>query len=306
MAGDWRRGADPAAIEQRLRDDTGARHQGGLRRPQRDLDRRDQPHRRRAPGDRRGRPSGPADGRHHLLARLDRLPPRRMGRRRHRRRLAEGPDAAARPVFNAICEKALAASKTAKLPQRATGTGTRCWPPTPTASSPTRRPPTCSTACARRCDMLLEEGLDERLRAPRAPRRGDARARCAPGASRSCAATRATIPPSLTAVVMPEGHDADAFRKVVAGAISTCRSARPGQARRQGVPHRPSRRLQRPDADGRPERRRDGFGPRRRPAQARRRASRPHLSPRHRPRRPTLITLVIGQRAGCARSNEHD
>ena len=37
-------------------------------------------------------------GRHHLVARLDRLPPRRMGRRRHRRRRAEGPDAAARHV----------------------------------------------------------------------------------------------------------------------------------------------------------------------------------------------------------------
>ena len=37
-------------------------------------------------------------GGHHLLARLDRLPPRRMGRRRDRRRLAEGPDAAAGAV----------------------------------------------------------------------------------------------------------------------------------------------------------------------------------------------------------------
>ena len=44
------------------------------------------------------RPSGAVHGRHDLVARLDRLPPRRMGRRRHRRRLAEGPDAAARPV----------------------------------------------------------------------------------------------------------------------------------------------------------------------------------------------------------------
>ena len=50
-------------------------------------------------GDRRRRPSGAAHRRHHLVARLDRLPPRRMGRRRHRRRLAEGPDAAAGPLL---------------------------------------------------------------------------------------------------------------------------------------------------------------------------------------------------------------
>ena len=54
--------------------------------------------RRDPQGDRRRRPSGAVHGRHHLLARLDRLPPRRMGRRRLGRRRAEGPDAAARHV----------------------------------------------------------------------------------------------------------------------------------------------------------------------------------------------------------------
>ena len=49
-------------------------------------------------GDRPRRPSRAADGRHDLVARVDRLPARRVGRRRHRRRLAEGPDAAAGPV----------------------------------------------------------------------------------------------------------------------------------------------------------------------------------------------------------------
>ena len=51
----------------------------------------------RAAIDRAGHPAL-LHGRHDLLARLDRLPPRRMGRRRHRRRLAEGADAAAGPV----------------------------------------------------------------------------------------------------------------------------------------------------------------------------------------------------------------
>jgi aspartate aminotransferase-like enzyme len=56
IAGDWRSGADPAAIEAALAT-TGPPHQGGLRRPQRDLDRLHQPHRRGAQGDRRRRPS---------------------------------------------------------------------------------------------------------------------------------------------------------------------------------------------------------------------------------------------------------
>ena len=46
----------------------------------------------------RARPSGAVDGRHDLVARLDRLPARRVGRRRDGRGLAEGPDAAAGPV----------------------------------------------------------------------------------------------------------------------------------------------------------------------------------------------------------------
>ena len=94
--GDWRHGADPAAAAERLAADTGARDQGRLRGAQRDVDRRDQPGRRDPRGARRGRPPGAAARRHHLLARVDRLPARRVGRRRHRRRLAEGPDAPAR------------------------------------------------------------------------------------------------------------------------------------------------------------------------------------------------------------------
>ncbi len=76
----------------------GARDQGGAGRAQRDLDRRDQRDPADPAGDRSRRSSGAVDGRHDLVAGLDRLPARRVGRRRHRRRLAEGPDAAARPV----------------------------------------------------------------------------------------------------------------------------------------------------------------------------------------------------------------
>src|SRR5690606_36701557 len=69
---------------------------GRLRRPQRDVDRRCKPRRRGAEGDRSGRPPGAADGGYDLVARLDRLPARRMGRRRNRGWLTEGTHAAAR------------------------------------------------------------------------------------------------------------------------------------------------------------------------------------------------------------------
>ena len=98
IATDWRNGADPKAIEAKLARRQEQRDQGGLRPAQRDLDRRADADRRDPQGDRRRRPSGAVHGRHHLLARLDRLPARRMGRRRLRRRRAEGPDAAARHV----------------------------------------------------------------------------------------------------------------------------------------------------------------------------------------------------------------
>ena len=76
----------------------GARDQGGVRAAQRDRDRLPVARRADPQGDQRRRTSGAADGRYHLIARLDRLSPRRMGRRRHRRRRAEGADAAARHV----------------------------------------------------------------------------------------------------------------------------------------------------------------------------------------------------------------
>ena len=52
-----------------------------------------------------------------------------------------------------------------------------------------------------------------RLRPPRPPRRGRAPRGAAPGASRSCARTRSTIRPCSPPSLMPEGHNADAFRK---------------------------------------------------------------------------------------------
>jgi len=62
-------------------------------------------------GDRRRRPSGAVPGRHHLVARIDRLPARRMGRRTSPSAAPRRPDAAARQSFNAVSDKALAATR---------------------------------------------------------------------------------------------------------------------------------------------------------------------------------------------------
>ena len=198
----------------------------------------------------RGRASGAAHGRHDLLARLDRLPPRRMGRRRHRRRLAEGPDAAAGPVVQRDQRQGAGGHKTARLPRSLLGLGRRCWRPTGPATFPTRRRPTCSTACTRRSRCCMEEGLDNVF--ARHDRHAEAtRARGARlGARDPVRRPGASIQSSLTAVLMPEGHDADAFRKVILRALRHVARHRAWQAGRQGVPHRPSRRLQRSDAGG--------------------------------------------------------
>ena len=86
---DWRVGADPKIDRRASAQGQGARDQGGLRAAQRDRDRLPVADQRDPQSDRCCRPSGAVPGRYHLLARLDRLPPRRMGRRCHRRRRAE-------------------------------------------------------------------------------------------------------------------------------------------------------------------------------------------------------------------------
>ena len=75
VPGDWRHGVDPAVVEAKLAEDRGHAIKSVNGRPQRDLDRRDEPGRRDPQGHRPGRPSGPLHGRYDLLARLDRLPP---------------------------------------------------------------------------------------------------------------------------------------------------------------------------------------------------------------------------------------
>ena len=73
----------------------GACHQGRDGGAQRDVDRRHQPDRRHPRRDGQGRASRAAAGGYHLLARLGRLPARRMEGRRHRQLFAKGIHAAA-------------------------------------------------------------------------------------------------------------------------------------------------------------------------------------------------------------------
>ena len=95
VPGTWRRGASPEILEQRLKDDTARELKAvvvvhnetstGVVSRIADL--------RRAMN--RTRPSRAVDRRRHFIAGLGRSPPRRVGDRRHRLRLAEGADGAA-------------------------------------------------------------------------------------------------------------------------------------------------------------------------------------------------------------------
>ena len=175
-------------------------------------------------------------------------------------------------------DKALAAREDREAAAVLLGLGRDARAPTQTASSPTRRRPTCSTACARRSRCCEEEGLDERVRAPRRARRGDAARGARAGASRSCAATRREYSSSLTAVLMPDGPRRRRVPQGRARALQHVARHRPGQAAGQGVPHRPPRRLQRSDAGRHAGGGRDGAGARRRAGRGERRRRGARLS----------------------------
>ena len=115
--------------------------------------------------------------------------------------------------FNAVSDKALAAAKNSKLTEVVLGLGRhaqheqgRLLPlhaGDADAARPRRRHRRCctrkgSTTCSRATTAW--------------PRRRAAR--CAPGASRSCAARPKYYSPTITAVMLPDGHDADAFRNL--------------------------------------------------------------------------------------------
>jgi alanine-glyoxylate transaminase / serine-glyoxylate transaminase / serine-pyruvate transaminase len=115
--------------------------------------------------------------------------------------------------FNAVSQKAIAASAKAKLPKAFWGwdeilesNKNGFWPYTPATN--------LLYGLSEACDMLLEEGLPNVF----------ARHQRHAAATRACVTAwgleilcqnPAEYSPALTAVVMPDGHSADTFRKAV-------------------------------------------------------------------------------------------
>src|SRR3954469_15774763 len=242
----------------------------GVRRAQRDLDRRGEPRRRRARGDGPRGVGRAAARRHDLLARVARVPPRRVGRRRDDRLLAEGPDAAAgargqRDERQGASRRAHRAFLALVLGLGADPRGQpRRRVAVHAADEPALRP-------ARGARPAPGRGHGERRRPPRAPRRGDA-----PGGPGVGARARPARRARALGVIDRGLHARRPRRRRAARArprpLRRVARRRSRQARGEGVPHRPSRRPQRRVARGRARRRRDGPCRRRRARAARRRA----------------------------------
>ena len=114
--------------------------------------------------------------------------------------------------FNAVGDKALAASRTARLPRAYWD-----WQDMLAANAKGYFPYTPATnllyGLAEALAMLAEEGLEQVFARHRRHADATRRAAAAWGLAVLCAEP-AEYSPSLTALVMPDGHDADAFRRV--------------------------------------------------------------------------------------------
>ena len=105
---------------------------------------------------------------------------------------------------------------------------------------------------AEACDMLLDPhfgGLQGGIRAAPALGRGRARGVKAWGLEVQCNEA-ASQSPVLTGVIMPEGVDADAVRKLIYERFDLSLGTGLGKVKGRMFPHRPPGRLQRPDPDG--------------------------------------------------------
>ncbi|HUC66193.1 MAG TPA: aminotransferase class V-fold PLP-dependent enzyme [Stellaceae bacterium] len=115
--------------------------------------------------------------------------------------------------FNAISDKALAASRSARLP-RSYWDWSGMLPAMETGFFPYTPATNLLYGLDAALDMLLEEGLDHVFARHQRHAEATRRAVRAWGLEILCL-NPAEYSGSLTAVLMPEGHDADAFRKVV-------------------------------------------------------------------------------------------
>ena len=120
-------------------------------------------------------------------------------------------------------------------------------------------------------DMLHEEGLDNVFARHDRLAEATRRAVRAWGLEIMCQDPK-YYSPTITAVMLPEGHNADAFRSARARHLQHLLWRELRRLRRQVLPHRPPRRHQRRHADRRARHHRDGAGARRHPAQEGRRA----------------------------------
>ena len=206
----------PAEIEKASARRRCARDQGGLRRAQRNVDRRDDADRTRfarrstAPGiprccwSTRSRRSPRIDYRHDEWG-VDVT----VGGSQKGLMLPPGLS------FNAISAKALAASKHAKLPRSYWAWSEMIAIERDRLLSRTRPRPICCTACAKRSRCCSTEGL--RTVFARHDRLAEATRRAvrAWGLEILCVNPSANTARSLTALIVPDGHSADAFRKIV-------------------------------------------------------------------------------------------
>ena len=276
MPGDWRHGADPAAIEARLAQDTAHAIKAvmvvhnetstGVTSRVGDI---------RAAMDRVGHPAlllvdtisslGSVDYRHDewkvdvtvSCSQKGFMLPPGLG-------------------FNAISEKARAAAKTNKMP-RSYWDWEEMLKPNATGFFPYTPATNLLYGLREAIAMLLEEGLDDGVRPPPAARGRD------PG-RRQPLGPRGAVPGACRIFAGADGgaDAAGARRRQVpqdrARQLQHVARLGPVEGRRQGVPHRPSRRVQRADAARRADRRRDGPVGRRRAAPRRRRRCRDEVA----------------------------
>ncbi len=148
--------------------------------------------------------------------------------------------------FNAVSAKALDANRTATL-QRSYWDWAEMLGPNRTGYFPYTPATNLLYGLNEAIDMLHEEGLDN-VFARHARHGAAARAAVRHWGLEVLCTTQGQESGVLTAVKMPEGHSADAFRAKHSGAFRHFPWQRSVQGRGQGVPNRPPGRFQRPDA----------------------------------------------------------
>ena len=113
--------------------------------------------------------------------------------------------------FNAISDKALAANKTSKLHEIVLGLGRDADDEQAAASSPTRPRRRCCTASRKASRCCTKRGSTTYLHATIGLRKRPV-GRCKAWGLEIICREAKYYSPTITAVLMPEGHDADAFR----------------------------------------------------------------------------------------------